>query len=67
MPRTLSGLQSGEFDEIDIFHKITCNGNGGSLNQVLTNVDGVNTDWKTVDIPPQLTSGNNISINQQNR
>eukprot|EP01050_Picozoa_sp_SAG11_P008223 SAG11_NODE_715_length_7626_cov_7.675435_3_plen_99_part_00 len=67
MPRTLSGLQSGEFDEIDIFHKITCDGDGGSLNQVLTNVDGVNTDWKTVDIPPQLTSGNNININQQNR
>eukprot|EP01050_Picozoa_sp_SAG11_P004030 SAG11_NODE_246_length_11683_cov_15.540142_6_plen_156_part_00 len=67
MPRTLSGLQSGEFDEIDIFHKITCNGNSGSLNQVLTNVDGVNTDWKTVDIPPQLFSGNNININQQNR
>eukprot|EP01050_Picozoa_sp_SAG11_P063998 SAG11_NODE_43877_length_160_cov_577.475410_1_plen_41_part_01 len=41
MPRTLSGLQNGEFDEIDIFHKITCNGNAGSLNQVLTNVDGV--------------------------
>eukprot|EP01050_Picozoa_sp_SAG11_P025342 SAG11_NODE_5686_length_1486_cov_15.752704_2_plen_128_part_00 len=34
---------------------------------MLTNVDGVNTDWKTVDIPPQLTSGNNININQQNR
>eukprot|EP01050_Picozoa_sp_SAG11_P069458 SAG11_NODE_50663_length_112_cov_1775.923077_1_plen_28_part_10 len=27
---------------------------------MLTNVDGVNTDWKTVDIPQQLTPGNNI-------
>eukprot|EP01044_Picomonas_judraskeda_P021456 COSAG03_NODE_5057_length_1351_cov_1.071885_1_plen_278_part_10 len=67
MPRTLSGLQNGEFDEIDIFHKITCNGNAGSLNQVLTNVDGVNTDWKTVDIPPQLTSGSNTNISTDNR
>ena len=43
MPRTLSGLQTGEFDEIDVLHTVHINGNSGGAGQVLTS-DGVNSD-----------------------
>ena len=29
MPGTLSGLQTGEFDEIDVLHTVHINGNPG--------------------------------------
>ena len=32
MPRTLSGLQTGEFDEVDILHTVHINGNPGGAN-----------------------------------
>ena len=54
MPRTLSGLQTGEFDEIDVLHTVHINGNPGGAAQVLTS-DGVNSDWN--DIPSQLPTG----------
>ena len=54
MPRTLSGLQTGEFDEVDILHTVHINGNPGGANQVLTS-DGVNSNWN--DIPSQLPAG----------
>ena len=54
MPRTLSGLQTGEFDEIDVLHTVHVNGNPGGAAQVLTS-DGVNSDWN--DIPSQLPTG----------
>jgi hypothetical protein len=61
MSRTLSGLQSGEFDEVDIFHSLTINGDGGQENYVVAS-NGDNTiDWKAVGtlIP------NNSITNQQ--
>ena len=61
MSRTLSGLQSGEFDEVDIFHSLTINGDGGQENYVIAS-NGDNTiDWKEVGtlIP------NNSITNQQ--
>jgi hypothetical protein len=54
MPRTLSGLQTGEFDEIDVLHTVHINGNSGGAGQVLTS-DGVNSDWN--DIPSTLPTG----------
>ena len=54
MPRTLSGLQTGEFDEIDVLHTVHINGNSGGAGQVLTS-DGVNSDWN--DIPSILPTG----------
>ena len=51
MPRTLSGLQTGEFDEVDVLHTVHINGNPGGAAQVLTS-DDVNSDWN--DIPEQL-------------
>ena len=54
MPRTLSGLQTGEFDEVDVLHTVYINGNPGGANQVLTS-DGVNSNWN--DIPSQLPAG----------
>ena len=50
MPRTLSGLQTGEFDEIDVLHSIKINSNPGAANQVLTS-DGTNTNWTDVPFP----------------
>ena len=61
MSRTLSGLQNGEFDEVDIFHSLTINGDGGQENYVVAS-NGDNTiDWKEVGtlIP------NNSITNQQ--
>ena len=56
MPRTLSGLQTGEFDEIDVLHSVKINSNPGEANQVLVS-DGINTDWANVPLPsmPTLT------------
>jgi len=51
MPRTLSGLQTGEFDEIDVLHSIKINTHPGVAGQVLTS-DGTNTNWS--DVPPEL-------------
>ena len=51
MPRTLSGLQTGEFDEIDVLHSIQINMNPGQPGQVLTS-DGNYTNWS--DVPPEL-------------
>ena len=59
MPRTLSGLQTGEFDEVDILHSIQINSNPGGANQVLTS-DGVNSNWN--DIPSQLPAGTSKQI-----
>ena len=49
MPRTLSGLNSGEFDTIDIFHSLTVGGNPGQPGTVLTS-DGSNINWSAVNI-----------------
>ena len=58
MTKTLSGLQSGEFDDIDVFHTITINGEAGANNQVLTS-DGDETSWKDVTI-----ANNSVGPNQ---
>ena len=44
MPRTLSGLSSGEFDQIDVLNSIHINGHPGLANTIMTS-DGVNTSW----------------------
>ena len=49
MSKSLSGLQTGEFDEIDVVHTITVNGNAGLPGQVLLS-DGDETDWGPVTI-----------------
>ena len=49
MPRTLSGLNSGEFDTIDIFHNLTVGGDPGQPGTVLTS-DGSNINWSAVNI-----------------
>ena len=58
MTKTLSGLQSGEFGDIDVFHTITINGEAGANNQVLTS-DGDETSWKDVTI-----ANNSVGPNQ---
>eukprot|EP01051_Picozoa_sp_SAG22_P019989 SAG22_NODE_3873_length_1487_cov_221.814841_4_plen_120_part_01 len=47
MPRTLSGLQTGEFDEIDVLHSVKINMSPGEAGQVLTS-DGNYTNWDVV-------------------
>ena len=62
MPRTLSGLQTGEFDEIDVLHSVKINMSPGEAGQVLTS-DGYYTNWN--DIPSELpssTSGQILSV-----
>ena len=65
MSRTLSGLQSGEFDEVDIFHSLTINGDGGQENYVVAS-NGDNTiDWKAVGtlIPNNSITNQQIAAN----
>jgi hypothetical protein len=45
----LSGLNSGEFDTIDIFHSLTVGGDPGQPGTVLTS-DGDNVNWAAVNI-----------------
>ena len=45
MSRTLSGLTSAEFDDLDVIHTITIDGNAGVSGQVLT-TDGDECDWQ---------------------
>ena len=59
MPRTLSGLQTGEFDEIDVLHSVKINMSPGEAGQVLTS-DGNYTNWS--DIPSELPSGTSGQI-----
>ena len=44
MPRTLSGLSTGEFDQIDVLNTIHINGSSGQANTCLTS-DGKKSDW----------------------
>ena len=62
MTKTLSGLQSGEFDDIDVFHTITINGEAGANNQVLTS-DGDETSWKDVTIANNSVGTNQLADN----
>jgi hypothetical protein len=62
MTKTLSGLQSGEFDDIDVFHTITVNGEAGANNQVLTS-DGDETSWQDVTIANGSVGTNQLAPN----
>ena len=44
MPRTLSGLSTGEFDQIDVLNTIHINGSSGQANTCMTS-DGKKSDW----------------------
>ena len=62
MPRTLSGLQTGEFDEIDVLHSVKINMSPGQAGQVLTS-DGNYTNWNDIPIElPSSTSGQILSV-----
>ena len=50
MPRTLSGLLSGEFDTLDVLHTIRINDSPGQASQVLTS-DGTKTLWDDPSVP----------------
>ena len=45
---SLSGLNDGDFTNIDVVYTISINGNSGSNNQVLTS-NGDTTEYKTID------------------
>jgi hypothetical protein len=49
MPRTLSGLNAGEFDTIDIYHSLTVGGHPGQPGTVLTS-DGSNINWGAITL-----------------
>ena len=60
---SLSGLQSGDFTDIDVLYTINLNGDSGSNNQVIKS-DGENSSWTDIsgliDLE-DLTAGTNIT------
>ena len=64
MPRTLSGLSSGEFDQIDVLNSIHINGHPGLANTIMTS-DGVNSSWDVLTsshIGEGVVTSNKIAV-----
>ena len=64
MPRTLSGLSSGEFDQIDVLNSIHINGHPGLANTLMTS-DGVNSSWDVLTsshIGEGVVTSNKIAV-----
>ena len=59
MPRTLSGLNTGEFDSIEIFHNLTVGGVSGQPGTVLTS-DGSNINWTPITLDANSVDSHQI-------
>ena len=62
MPRTLSGLNAGEFDTIDIYHSLTVGGHPGQPGTVLTS-DGSNINWGAITLDTNSVDSPQIKEN----
>ena len=62
MPRTLSGLNTGEFDTIEIYHNLTVGGVSGQPGTVLTS-DGSNINWAPVTLDANAVTNSKINNN----
>ena len=62
MPRTLSGLNTGEFDTVEIYHNLTVGGVSGQPGTVLTS-DGSNINWAPVTLDANAVTNSKINNN----